>query len=133
MYESYLTEFKGNPGIDGEKLSSLGVPPRVPADYLEFLKQFDGGEGFIGQEHIVLYQAESLARINKTHRVSEYVPDIYIFGSNGSSEALAFDFRSTPSTYVLIPFLLDYKDVLELAPSLEGLFSRIASVGLIRK
>ena len=49
--EEYLEEFEKNTGIEPEKLYSLKFTIEIPQDYLELLKEFNGGEGDVGEKH----------------------------------------------------------------------------------
>lgn len=129
MTEIYFQKFNGNPGINNDELVNLHLPAEIPNDYLEFCKTYNGGEGFIGEEYVVLYKLNELMQINKDYDVSNLVPDIFIFGSNGDSEALAFDFRKKQVKYVLIPFLFEYDAIIELGDHLSGFFKRIYDEG----
>lgn len=84
-----------------EKLSEQGLPD----DYLSFLSQMDGGEGFIGDEYLVLWKAEELADFNKEYQVEEYAPGIFLFGTGGGGEGFGFDTRNTPFQVVQIPLI----------------------------
>jgi len=72
--------------------------------YVQFLRQMNGGEGFIGNEYIILWPVEQLLTMNAAYEVSEYAPDLFLFGSNGGGEAYAFDKRSNQAI-VIVPFV----------------------------
>jgi len=78
--------------------SRLGVT--LPSDYLDFLRQYDGGEGFIGDNYIVLWKAEELADFNREYGVEKYAPGVLLFGSDGGGEGYGFDTSSAPKTVV---------------------------------
>ncbi|WP_258602373.1 SMI1/KNR4 family protein [Mesorhizobium sp. AR10] len=69
--------------VDGLS-ANLGVT--LPKDYTNFLKEHDGGEGFIGDSYIVLFKAEELADFNREYEVEKYAPGILLFASNGGGE-----------------------------------------------
>jgi hypothetical protein len=78
---------------------------RLPADYVEFLKFTNGGEGFIGKEYVILWGIEDLYSMNQSYEIKKYVPGLLIFGSNGGGEAYGFDTRSPQWPIVRVPFI----------------------------
>lgn len=88
--------------VDGLS-SRLGVIP--PPDYLDFLRQHNGGEGFIGDSYIVLWKAEELADFNREYEVERYAPGILMFGSDGGGEGYGFDTLSAAMPIVRVPFI----------------------------
>ncbi|MGB3149694.1 MAG: SMI1/KNR4 family protein [Maribacter sp.] len=125
----YLKEFDANPGITLEQLVSLKLPERLPTDYIELLKQFNGGEGEIGEEYVVFDKAEVLLEYNSSCGIEEFDKDIFIIGGNGGGELMAIDFRSKKPTYILIPFIFEYDAIIELGSSIDELFDRIYTTG----
>jgi hypothetical protein len=77
---------------------------QLPETYIQFLRQMNGGEGFIGDEYVILWAVEELLKMNSAYEVPEYAPDLFLFGSNGGGEAYAFDKRSN-SSIVTVPFV----------------------------
>src|SRR4051812_503664 len=63
-----------------------------PEDYILFMKQFNGGEGFIGEiEYLRLWKIDDLEKLNHDYEVNLYAPDFLIFGSNGGGTAYSFN------------------------------------------
>src|SRR5690349_2331702 len=86
-----------------ERLSSnLGVA--LPRDYLDFLRQHNGGEGFVGDNYVVFWRAEELADFNREYEVEKYAPGIIMFGSDGGGEGYGFDTQSAAMPIVRVPF-----------------------------
>ena len=85
-----LTEGKldapAHPDVVEGLFSRLGVS--LPGDYLEFLRQHNGGEGFVGDNYIIFWRAEELADFNREYEVDKYAPGILLFGSDGGGERL---------------------------------------------
>lgn len=102
-----LTEGKLEPATDPEYLSGLSdqLGFSLPPDYLDFLRQHNGGEGLVGEQYLVLFGSEELAEFNQEYEVQEYAPGIFLFGSNGGGEAFGFDLRSSGMPVVRIPFV----------------------------
>ena len=95
--DEYLTEFEKNTGIEQNQLKSLKFPIELPEEYINLLKIFNGGEGDVGEEYLVLHKAEELNEINKDYEMAEFDTKIFIIGSNGSGELIAIDFREKES------------------------------------
>jgi hypothetical protein len=79
---------------------------KLPADYVQFLKFANGGEGYVGSGvYLVLWSAQDLSRLNELYEVQENAPGLVIFGSDGGGEAFGFDTRTIPWTIVQVPFV----------------------------
>ena len=52
--QKYFQKFSGNPGLTIEEIRRLELPERTPQDYYELIEIINGGEGFIGNEYVVL-------------------------------------------------------------------------------
>jgi len=77
----------------------------LPEEYIQFLRLKNGGEGFVGQNaYVMFWGLDELAEMNNAYNVKEYVPGLYLFGSDGGGEAYAFDTRSEMAI-VKVPFV----------------------------
>jgi len=124
-----LTEGQLDPPADPSVVqglsSNLEVP--LPRDYLDFLRQHNGGEGFIGDRYIVLWKAEELADFNREYEVGKYAPGILLFGSNGGGEAYGFDTRSAAMPIVRVPFIgMELRYATPVAKDFPDLFAQLA-------
>jgi hypothetical protein len=105
--------------------ASLGV--ELPKDYTDFLKQHNGGEGFINDSYIIFFKAEELADFNREYEVEKYAPGILLFASNGGGEAYGFDTQDPNMSIVRVPFVgMSRKLALKTARNIADLFSRLA-------
>jgi hypothetical protein len=84
-------------------ISSISV--QLPEDYLTFIKVFNGGEGFIGDGYLILWQVEQIEIFNKEYEVQEYAPGLILFGSSGGGEGYGFDARDISMPIVEVPFI----------------------------
>lgn len=109
-----------------ERLSSdLGVA--LPSDYLEFLREHNGGEGFLGENYIIFWKAEELSDFNREYEVESYAPGIFLFASSGGGEAYGFDTRSAGLPIVRIPFIgMDRRYAEPVATDFPDLFTKLA-------
>lgn len=126
--ESLLTDFSLEEGASQEALANIkkisGI--QLPDDYLEFLQEANGGEGFIGEEYLILWKAEELESFNREYEVEKYAPGIFLFGSNGGCEGFGFDTRSTSCKVVQVPFIgMDLQYATHVADSFVNLLERM--------
>jgi hypothetical protein len=75
----------------------------LPDEYIGFLRRHDGGEGPLEDRDIMLWKAEDLVALNRDYQVARYAPGIFLFGSDGGGELLAFDLQDPRRSVVLIP------------------------------
>jgi hypothetical protein len=127
--KNMFLKFNFNSISDLSEIETLVTQKKVSRDYLELLKLGNGGEGFIGNEYLILYKNEDLVKINNQYEIEKYVPGIFIFGSNGGDEALAFDYRNDKIKYILIPFMFEYDTIIELGKTIEEFLDRIYQNG----
>jgi len=124
-----LTEGQLDPPADSsfiEELSSR-LSVTLTSDYLDFLRQHNGGEGFIGDNYIVLWKAEELADFNREYEVEKYAPGILLFGSDGGGDGYGFDTTSASMEIVRIPFIgMDRRYAIPVATSFPDLFEKLA-------
>jgi SMI1/KNR4 family protein SUKH-1 len=94
----------------------------LPAEYVKFLEQMNGGEGFIGENYLMAWPVQDLVQSNKDYLVEEAAPELFLFGSNGGGEAFAFDTRSFPPPIVGVPLIvISLEDAVRLAPDFDAL------------
>lgn len=113
------------PSFVGELSATLGV--KIPSEYLNFLLKYDGGEGFIGDNYIVLWKAEELAGFNREYEVEKYAPGILLFGSDGGGEGYGFDTESAAMPIVRVPFIgMERRYATPVAKDFLDLFAKLA-------
>src|SRR5438128_113168 len=118
-------DFKGNPPASEADIRAFELQSgiKLPADYVQFLKRMNGGEGFVGGGYVIIYPIEKLLENNRGYRFEEYVPELFLFGSNGGGEAFAFDRRTKDWSVVMVPFIpLDLKEANAVAACFDALF-----------
>lgn len=90
-----------------ERLGTLGF--HLPADYLEVLREGNGGEGFIGEvSYLMLWPVEEIVARNERLDLPRRMPGYLLFGSNGGDAGYGFDVRSGTSgdmPIVEVPYL----------------------------
>ncbi len=124
--ETALKAWHLNPGATDDvlrdALASLGHS--LPATYIRFLQKHDGGEGFVGDNYLIIWKAEELSVFNREYEVDKYAPGLLMFGSNGGGEGYAFDRRSQEMNIVRVPFIgLSVESAIPMAESIDDLFA----------
>lgn len=122
----FLKEFDFNPLASVELIEHIKAELSfsIPQEYCDFLIQGNGGDGFIGENYVILWKIEELIELNQSYQVSEYAPGLFLFGSNGGGEAFAFDLRNSQVALVKIPFVgMDLRDVIEMGASFTDFLS----------
>ena len=100
----------------------------LPSDYLDFLRQHNGGEGFIGDNYIVFWRAEKLADFNREVEVDKYAPGILLFGGDGGGEGYGFDTQAEGMPIVRIPLIgMERQYATPVARNFSDLFAALQS------
>lgn len=102
-----LQNFHGNPPAPPSAVREAGLGEvALPSDYLDFLTSVaDGGAGIVGESYLILWRLSELAQFNSEYEVERDAPGLFLFGSNGGGEAIAFDMRSQERAVVQVPFV----------------------------
>lgn len=99
----------------------------LPADYVQFLQEHDGGEGFIGDNYLILWMVEELSPFNREYEVRQYAPGLILFGSSGGGEAYGFDTRDVAMPVVRVPFIgMELRYVRSVASSFTDFLTQLA-------
>jgi hypothetical protein len=127
--EKFLENLEHHPPatdfVIAECESRLGA--KLPAEYVEFLRLTNGGEGFIGEnEYLISFPVEQLCSLNHDYHVQEYAPGLLIFGSSGGGEAYGFDTRSLDWPIVRVPFVgMDWSLARRMGSSFGAFLQRL--------
>ncbi len=128
IQEEILKDWQLNVGAseDAIRISIAKLGCSLPPDYVQFFREHDGGEGFVGDNYLILWSVEDLAPFNHEYEVEQYAPGILLFGSNGGGEGYGFDMNDTEMSIVRIPFIgMDRLYAIPVARSFSGLFSNL--------
>lgn len=74
------------PGVLEKLQRLLGV--ELPGDYRAFLEAGDGGEGFVGEDYLVLWRAGSFIHSTKTMKFKPTHPDCWVLVQTGEVRCL---------------------------------------------
>ena len=84
----------------------------LPATYIEVMKEFNGGEGGVGENGwLWLFSIEELPDLNKDyHSLMEQIPDYFLFGKDAADTGYAFHKKkqSVHSFGLMSDFRVDY-------------------------
>lgn len=73
----------------------------LPADYVEFILETGGAEGWVGDGYISFWRPDELMALNESLDAPS-MPGVFFFGTDGGGMAYGFDTRSTTRHYVEI-------------------------------
>ena|ERR1700733_730512 len=106
-YDYLLRKFRREPGASEEQIrqasEELGL--ELPADYMAFMRQCDGGSGIIGAHYVVLWGVEGLAEENREYEADINTPELLLIADDGGGEFFAFDKRITPWPVVMVSMI----------------------------
>jgi len=108
MSEFQLTNWTFNAAAPAELLENieLAIGRSLPRDYVAFLRTHSGGEGPTGRcDYLIVFRAEELLDLNRSYGINEYVPGLFLFGSDGCGEAFCFDMRQGSMPIVSVPWI----------------------------
>lgn len=78
--ERLFARFKGNPLASRDSIARCQADLRspLPGDYLQFLQQMNGGEGFVGKQYLIAWRVEDLISENKQCVLDESVAVLFL-------------------------------------------------------
>ena len=109
------------------QISPLGIPEA----YFSFLAFSNGGEGPLRVQPLWLQlaPAEEVIRIMQEGDYREFFPELFVIGSNGGGEAIAFDMRAQMSC-PLVAFDMTNADLSEsIRPIAANFESMVELIG----
>jgi len=123
--ELQIDGFQSEEGASKEALSQLSKL-NLPSDYLAFLAETSGGEGFVGEQYLILWRAEEIIEFNEDYQVDKYAPGIILFASDGGGEGFGFDTKASPPPVVKIPFVgMSRESAIKVAESFTHLIEKM--------
>jgi hypothetical protein len=102
--KTILRDCKMRPGADPEALEALAqsIGMRFPHDYVAFILDSNGVEGFVGDNYLWIWPLEQIPLYRK---LCDEMPYIVFIASDGDGEGFAYDTRSSPPPIVHLPFI----------------------------
>ena len=115
------------PEADPEAISRLReyAGGKLPEDYLEFLSHHNGGDGEIGENYLVLYDADQTIENTEDYELAEHVPGLHMIAGIGGDSFIAYDLSDPKKPIVIVPFTpMERSEMVEIAKDFEGLLTR---------
>jgi hypothetical protein len=132
--ERLFAKFEANPPASPALIAQAQATLSflLPADYVQFLQQMNGGEGSLGKAYVALWRVEELGDRNAGYEVAEFAPGLFLFGSNGGGEAFAFDTRTDQFRIVAVPFISmdDLRDAIVIATNFRAFLEVLFASGI---
>jgi hypothetical protein len=102
-----LAKLTLHPPALGEDISAVrGLHPRIPAEYIGLLVEANGGEGWLGNAYVQLYEACDVVSVTQEIRAYPRSPQteqhFVFFGGDGGGQLLAYDLRRQTPALVLL-------------------------------
>lgn len=86
--------YKHCPGISDDLVKEVQdkVAFEFPPDYIEVMKEFNGGEGGMGENRwLMLFPFDELIKTNQDYAfLMQDIPDYFLFGKDAADEGFAF-------------------------------------------
>jgi len=125
----FLEGFRLNGPPSVEEFEQIPSLESLPADYIEFMKNANGGHGSVGKEHLIVFPAQDIVRINEAASVARFAPGLLIFASNGGGQSYAFDLRHRVTSIVWFYDMdLGDEEPIWCADSFEELLTYLAGI-----
>ena len=113
--DRYIERLELSEGASSEAIAELErkLSVQLPAEYRAFMERSNGAEGVIGEVgYLMLWSIEDVADLNDEYGVTEFAPDLVLFGSDGGDTGYAFDTRKSPPEIATVPFIgMDLNEV----------------------
>jgi hypothetical protein len=102
------------------------TPKALQSDYVEFLKRFNGVEGFIGTEqYLLLWSSEQIEELNTAYSTPEFLSGVVLIGTDGSDTGFGVD---SNGRYVRVPLVgMSLAQTTDLGGSFEEFLDRLIS------
>ena len=110
------SDFEFNEPYSGE-FETVIYGVELPKEYVEFMKEHNGGEGDTGESWLVLFPIEELKEINDDYH--DFLPDgSIIIGSNGSGELFGLN---SDGKYFIVPEIIEEEYLEVVGDSIDNL------------
>ena len=71
--------------------------------YFEFISIYSGAEGWVGCDYVKFWDVDDLIKLNTEYKVSDYIPYIFLFGSDRGGNA--FGINRENKEIIKLPFI----------------------------
>jgi hypothetical protein len=120
-WSAILETLDRSPGASNEALRNLlaHTKGKLPSQYIQLLRLANGASGRLEKGFLQIWAAEEVLLLNQGYAVDEFVPGIFLFGSNGGTTGYGLDLGQ-PVPVVELPLI---------GMSLETIRVRASSIG----
>ncbi|GEP88938.1 SMI1 / KNR4 family (SUKH-1) [Chitinophaga terrae (ex Kim and Jung 2007)] len=96
-----------NPPLTEEQFHTIlrDIPVNFPSDYLAYMKEFNGGEGVIGENgrYVRFWPFQELLEANEDYAVDKFAPGLFFIGSDGGDTAIGL--KKEEGFFIEVPFI----------------------------
>jgi hypothetical protein len=86
-----------------DKLATV-ISGTIPEAYISFLSIYGGGEGPIGEQgYARFWSIDELEKYNTFYNCREFLPNIFLIGSDGGSEGFGILHNGDDNVFVSVP------------------------------
>lgn len=130
-FNSYLVHFSPNQPLENALFQKIlkAIPVDLPLEYVEFMREYNGGEGRIGQDgkYVRFWPLEELIEANEDYLVRDFAPGLFFIGSDGGDTALGI--RLSAKSFIEVPFIgMADDEAIDRATGFENFLSYLESV-----
>jgi hypothetical protein len=123
-------EWRKMDGASERQITELksALPVELPAEYLEFLRYSNGGEGELSLEPLwfQLFDVAFAIQLWQDENYRREYSDLFFFGSNGGLESIAFDMSSPkPWPIVTVDCIAGLDSAHRISGSIEEFIERV--------
>lgn len=133
-----VTELLSKHGCEWRKVEGA-TPPQItellgalpfepPAEYLEFLRYSNGGEGELALEPLwfQLFDVAFTIQLWQDENYRREYPNLFFFGSNGGLESIAIDISySKPWPIVMIDCIAGLESAIHISSNIEAFIEKV--------
>lgn len=110
-------DFEFNEPYEGELIKVIN-DIKLPAQYIDFMQEHNGGEGDLGETWFILYRLEELKELNDDYVISDFLPDCIIIGSDGGGELYGINKKGE---YFNVPDIMEIEELTLLGNDINEL------------
>jgi len=102
------------------------IPFEISPDYLEFMKNFDGGEGTVGEKYLAIWNINDVLKTSQFYKKEDSIfhENYFVFGSNSGIFTYAFN-KKNGEIEELDLYEMDYKRT--MGTDIESLIIKLMS------
>lgn len=115
--QELVANLSKNPVLDREQFETIlaTINCGLPAAYLEFMREYNGGEGFLKKDgwYVNFWPLEELNESNEDYEVPKYAPELFLLASDGGGDA--FGIKKKEGTFIRVSLIgLSNEDAIDI-------------------